>query len=47
MTHGLRRPGSAMLAPDGIEHGCTLATCDSDFARFADLRWAHPLQPAG
>jgi uncharacterized protein len=37
----------AYLAALAIEHGCTRATCDSDFARFADLRWAHPLQPAG
>ena len=35
----------AYLAALAIEHGCTLATCDSDFARFADLRWSHPLQP--
>jgi toxin-antitoxin system PIN domain toxin len=26
-----------------IEHGCELATTDSDFARFPGLRWAHPL----
>lgn len=36
----------AYLAALAMEHGCTLATCDSDFARFADLRWSHPLQPA-
>lgn len=35
----------AYLAALAIEHGCTLATCDGDFARFADLRWEHPLQP--
>ncbi|MEO6028160.1 MAG: type II toxin-antitoxin system VapC family toxin [Candidatus Binatia bacterium] len=35
----------AYLAALAIEHGCTLATCDGDFARFADLRWVHPLQP--
>lgn len=35
----------AYLAALAIEHGCTLATCDGDFARFADLRWMHPLQP--
>jgi len=34
----------AYLAALAIEHGCTLVTCDGDFARFADLRWAHPLQ---
>lgn len=26
-----------------IEHGCELATTDADFARFAGLRWRHPL----
>ena len=35
----------AWLAALAIENGCTLATCDGDFARFADLRWMHPLQP--
>jgi uncharacterized protein len=37
----------AYLAALAIEHGCTLATCDGDFARFSDLRWMHPLQPPG
>jgi len=36
----------AWLAALAIENGCTLATCDSDFARFPGLRWVHPLQPA-
>jgi hypothetical protein len=27
-----------------MEHACTLATCDGDFARFPDLRWMHPMQ---
>jgi toxin-antitoxin system PIN domain toxin len=27
-----------------IEHGCTLVTTDSDFDRFPDLRWQHPLR---
>lgn len=35
----------AWLAALAIEHGCTLITCDSDFARFPGLRWQHPLQP--
>ena len=35
----------AYLAALAIEHGCTLVTCDGDFARFADLRCTHPLQP--
>ncbi len=26
-----------------IENGCTLVTCDADFARFPGLRWEHPL----
>lgn len=26
-----------------IEHGCELVTADADFARFAGLRWRHPL----
>lgn len=27
-----------------IEHGCEWLTNDADFARFAGLRWRHPLQ---
>ena len=26
-----------------IEHGCTMVSTDSDFARFPGLRWQHPL----
>ena len=26
-----------------IEHGCVWVTTDADFARFAGLRWEHPL----
>lgn len=33
----------AYLAAVAIEHGCELATTDSDFARFKGLRWRHPL----
>lgn len=33
----------AYLAALAIEHGCELITTDSDFARFAGLRWRHPL----
>ena len=33
----------AYLAALAIEHGCELITTDSDFARFARLRWRHPL----
>jgi toxin-antitoxin system PIN domain toxin len=34
----------AWLAALVMEHACTLATCDADFARFPELRWLHPLQ---
>ena len=33
----------AQHAAVAIEHGCTLVTTDSDFARFPGLRWQHPL----
>jgi toxin-antitoxin system PIN domain toxin len=33
------------LAALAMEHGCTLASCDADFARFAGLNWVNPLQP--
>lgn len=33
----------AYLAALAIAHGCELITTDSDFARFAGLRWRHPL----
>jgi toxin-antitoxin system PIN domain toxin len=32
----------ALLAALAIEHGCELITTDSDFSRFAGLRWRHP-----
>lgn len=32
-----------MLAALAIEHGLTLYSTDTDFARFTDLRWANPL----
>ncbi|HUG49142.1 MAG TPA: PIN domain-containing protein [Candidatus Limnocylindria bacterium] len=47
------------LVPDGhlaalaIEHGLELASADTDFARFTELRWINPLaavphaQPVG
>jgi len=45
-------PGmSAKLVPDAhlaalaIEHGLTLCSADSDFARFRGLRWQNPLVP--
>ena len=33
----------AYLAALAVEHGCELITTDSDFARFPNLRWRHPL----
>ena len=32
----------AYYAALAIEHGCELITLDSDFARFADLKWRRP-----
>lgn len=34
----------AQHAAVAVEHGCTLATTDSDFDRFPGLRWRHPLR---
>jgi toxin-antitoxin system PIN domain toxin len=36
----------AAHAAVALEHGCTLVTTDSDFGRFPELRWRHPLAPA-
>ena len=33
----------AYLAALAIEHGCEFITADRDFAKFAGLRWRHPL----
>jgi predicted nucleic acid-binding protein len=33
----------AHLAARAIEHGLTLCSADSDFARFRGLRWMNPL----
>ncbi len=33
----------AHLAALAIEHGCQLASTDSDFARFSRLKWINPL----
>lgn len=35
----------AHLAALAIEHGCDLASCDTDFAKFPGLRWINPLTP--
>jgi toxin-antitoxin system PIN domain toxin len=34
----------AHLAALAIEHGATLCSCDTDFARFSGLSWVDPLQ---
>jgi toxin-antitoxin system PIN domain toxin len=34
----------AHLAALAIEHGCDLASTDSDFSRFPGLRWRNPLK---
>lgn len=34
----------AHLAALAIEHGCTLYSTDSDFARFPGLKWRNPLK---
>ena len=31
------------LAALAIEHDCWLASCDTDFAKFPDLRWINPI----
>lgn len=33
----------AHLAALAVEHGCDLASSDSDFARFPNLKWINPL----
>jgi len=33
----------AHLAALAVEHGCKLASTDSDFARFPKLKWSNPL----
>jgi predicted nucleic acid-binding protein len=33
----------AHLAALAIEHGLTLASADTDFARFKELRWVDPV----
>ena len=38
-----KTPEDAHLAALAIEHGLTLCSADSDFARFPSLRWFNPL----
>ncbi|MCY3634663.1 MAG: PIN domain-containing protein [bacterium] len=33
----------AMLAALALEHGLTIYSADTDFARFAEIRWVNPL----
>ena len=35
----------ARHAAVALVHGCTRVSTDSDFGRFPDLRWHHPLRP--
>lgn len=37
----------AHLAALAIEHGLTMYSADTDFARFTDLQWVNPVQPKG
>jgi len=36
----------AQHAAVALEHGCTMVSTDSDFGRFPELRWQHPLRPS-
>lgn len=42
-NRGGKLVSDAHLAALAIEHGLTLCSADSDFARFPDLRWINPL----
>lgn len=47
LTHQLRGNliADAHLAALALEHGLAIASADSDFARFPEVRWENPLQP--
>jgi predicted nucleic acid-binding protein len=36
--------GDAHLAALAIEHGLTVCSADTDFARFREIRWENPLE---
>jgi uncharacterized protein len=36
----------AQLAALAIEHGLTVCSADTDFARFSEIRWHNPLAPS-
>jgi toxin-antitoxin system PIN domain toxin len=44
--HQVRGPlvSDAQLAALGLEHGIAVASADSDFARFPEVRWINPLE---
>lgn len=35
----------AQLAALAVEHGLTVCSADTDFARFAEIRWLNPIAP--
>jgi len=37
----------AQLAALALEHGLTICSADTDFARFTEVRWENPLIPRG
>ena len=37
--------GDAHLAALAIEHGLTVCSADTDFARFTEIRWINPVAP--
>jgi len=36
----------AQLAALAVEHGLTVCSSDTDFARFTEVRWLNPLEPS-